>query len=115
MNSITAKVNGPASPTVGAAFAAGVVYIWGEALFRLVFTFFPDVPATYSLWSGRAGDIAAMWLTISVVAVLVFLVLGRFVWRTRDHVGTIRMWTIVLIVSAFVAPLIGEFGTPFGI
>jgi hypothetical protein len=37
------------------------------------------------------------------------------VWRGRDHVGTLLMWTIVLIVSAIAAPLIGEYGTPFGI
>ena len=115
MNSITSKVNGAASPSVAAAFAAGIVYVWGEAIFRLIFTFFPDVPATYALWSGRAGDIAAMWLTISVVAFVVFAVLSRLVWRGRDHVGSLRMWTIVLIVSAIAAPLIGEYGTPFGI
>ena len=115
MNSITSKLDGAASPSVAAAFAAGIVYVWGEAIFRLIFTFFPDVPATYTLWSGRAGDIAAMWLTISVVAVVVFAVLSRLVWRGRDHVGSLRMWTIVLIVSAIAAPLIGEYGTPFGI
>ena len=115
MNSITSKLNGAASPSVAAAFAAGVVYVWGEAIFRLIFTFFPDVPAAYTLWSGRAGDIAAMWLTISVVALLVFALLSRLVWHGRDHVGTLRTWTIVLIVSAIAAPLIGEYGTPFGI
>ena len=115
MNSITSKLDGAASPSVAAAFAAGIVYVWGEAIFRLIFTFFPDVPATYTLWSGRAGDIAAMWLTISVVAVVVFAVLSRLVWRGHDHVGSLRMWTIVLIVSAIAAPLIGEYGTPFGI
>ena len=115
MNSITSRLDGAASPSVAATLAAGIVYVWGEAIFRLIFTFFPDVPATYSLWSGRAGDIAAMWLTISVVAVVVFAVLSRLVWRGRDHVGSVRMWTIVLIVSAIAAPLIGEYGTPFGI
>jgi hypothetical protein len=42
------------------------------------------------LWQGRVGDIAAMWLTISGVAV-------------------------VVILSAIMAPLIGEIGTPVGI
>ena len=115
MNSITSKLDGAASPSVAAAVAAGIVYVWGEAIFRLIFTFFPDVPATYTLWSGRAGDIAAMWVTISVAAVVVFAVLSRLVWRGRDHVGSLLMWTIVLIVSAIAAPLIGEYGTPFGI
>ncbi len=114
MNSLTSKVNGAASPTVAAAFAAGVVYMWGEALFRLVFTFLPDVPNTYNLWGGRVGDIAAMWLTISVVALIVFAALRRL-WRDREQVSTIWLWTIVLIVSAIAAPIIGEYGTPFGI
>ena len=114
MNNIASRVNGVASPTVAAAFAAGIVYMWGEAIFRLVFTFFPDVPNTYNLWGGRVGDVAAMWLTISVVALVVFFVLSRL-WRSRHGVSTIRLWTIVLIVSAIVAPIVGEYGTPFGI
>ncbi len=88
--------------------------MWGEAIFRLVFTFFPDVPASYTLWQGRAGDIAAMWLTISVVALVVFLVLARL-WKGRDRVGSLGMWTAILIISAIAAPLVGEYGTPFGV
>ncbi len=56
-----------------------------------------------------------MWLTISVVALLVFVVLSRIVFRGRSQVGTLKLWTIALIVSAIVVPLIGEIGTPIGI
>ena len=104
-----------ASPVAAAAFLAGIVYMWGEGIFRYVFTNFPSVPTVYTLWNGRAGDIAAMWLTISVVALAVFLIFGFRVWRGRARVGSVLVWTIVLIVSAIIAPLLGEIGTPIGI
>ena len=104
-----------ASPVAAAAFLAGIVYMWGEGIFRYVFTNFPSVPTVYTLWNGRVGDIAAMWLTISVVAVAVFLIFGFRVWRGRARVGSVLVWTIVLIVSAIIAPLLGEIGTPIGI
>lgn len=101
------------------SFAAGIVYMWAEAVIRLIFTWVPDVPATYNLWpglnDGRVGDIGAMWLTMTVVALFVFVVLGRFVWRGRGQVGTYRLWTILLIISAIVAPILGEIGTPIAI
>ena len=109
------KAKTGASPIAAAAYLAGIVYVWGEGIFRYVFTKFPSVPEHYVLWQGRVGDIAAMWLTISVVAVAVFLIFGLRVWRDRDHVSSIPVWTIVLIVSTVVAPLLGEIGTPIGI
>ena len=103
-----------ASPRAAAAFLAGIVYMWGEAVFRIVFTKTP-LANYYVLWHGRVGDIAAMWLTISVVAVAVFLFFGLRVWRSRTRVGSIPVWTIVLIISAIIAPMLGELGTPIGI
>jgi hypothetical protein len=111
--------NGAAGPWAAAAFVAGIVYMWAEAVIRLVFTWFPDVPNTYNLWTGlnggRVGDIAAMWLTMGVLSAVVFVVLGRFMWRGRDHVGTYRVWLILLVISAIAAPIIGEYGTPLAI
>jgi hypothetical protein len=98
-----------------AAFLAGIVYCWGEGIFRWVFTRFPSVPAHYVLWQGRVGDIAAMWLTISVVAFVVLLVFAFGFWAKRKSVGKISTWTTVLIISAIVAPLLGELGTPWGV
>ena len=118
MNSID-RTNGAAGPYAAAAFAAGIVYMWAEAVIRLVFTWFPDVPASYNLWpgiaGGRVGDIAAMWLTMAVLAGLVFVVLSRFTWRGRAAVGTYRFWLILLVVSAIIAPIVGEYGTPWAI
>ena len=118
MNTIE-RANGAAGPYAAAAFAAGIVYMWTEAAIRLIFTWIPDVPATYNLWpglnGGRVGDIAAMWLTMGVLAVIMFVVLGRFVWRGRASVGTYRWWTIALVVSAIAAPIIGEYGTSLAI
>jgi len=90
-----------AGPVAAAAFAAGIAYAWLEALWRLLFTYNPDFDARWVLWNGRVGDIAAMWLTISVLAVLAGL--GFYLlWKRRDHVGHIAEWTI------------GEIGTPAG-
>ncbi len=104
-----------ATPLAAAGFLAGIVYLWVEAFFRLLFTFNANFDAAYVLWQGRVGDIAAMWLTMWVVSVVVFFVFGLLVFRGRPHVGSICFWTILLIVSALVAPLIGEIGTPIGI
>jgi hypothetical protein len=103
------------SPVVAAAFLAGVVYMWGEAVFRLAFTFNANFDAFWVLWQGRVGDIAAMWLTISGVALVVFFVFGYLFFRGRQALGSITFWTILLIASAIIAPLIGEIGTPIGI
>ena len=102
-----------ASPLAAAAFTAGLIYVWGEAAFRLLFTYFPGFNADWVLWNGRVGDIAAMWLTISgaaaVVGVGVYLL-----WRGRDRVGYMADWTVLLIGSAVAAPMIGEIGQASG-
>lgn len=110
-----AKASVGATPLVAAGFLAGIVYLWAETLFRLLFTFNANFDAAYVLWQARVGDIAAMWLTMWGAAVLVFFVFGFVVFRGRARVGSIWFWTILLIVSAIVAPLIGEIGTPIGI
>ena len=66
------------------------------------------------LWTQRAGDIAGMWLAMVVIGLVAYFVLAA-VWRKRTSVGTIPVWTIVLIVSAIIAPLVGEWGQSVGI
>ena len=56
-----------------------------------------------------------MWLTISAASVVVFFGLAYWFFKGRSRVGTITIWTIALIISVVVAPLIGEIGTPIGI
>ena len=102
-----------AVPAVAAAFAAGIAYVWLEAGWRLLFTYFPDFNARWVLWNGRVGDIAAMWLTISVIAVAVYLVLF-VLWRRKERIGSVVDWTILLIGSAVAAPMIGEIGQATG-
>jgi hypothetical protein len=102
-----------ASPVAAAAFAAGLVYVWGEAAFRLLFTYFPGFNADWVLWNGRVGDIAAMWLTISGVAAVTGVAL-YLLWRSRDRVGYVADWTVLLIGSAVAAPMIGEIGQASG-
>src|SRR5260370_20004000 len=104
-----------ATPLVAAGFLAGIVYLWAETLFRLLFSYNANFDAAYVLWQARVGDIAAMWLTMWVVSLVVFFVFGFLVFRGRARVGSIWFWTILLIISAIVAPLIGEIGTPIGI
>lgn len=105
---------GLVGPIAAAAFLAGIVYAWALAAFRLAFTYFPNFNNAYFLWNGRPGDVVAMWITIMVLEVVVFLVFAR-VWRSRPSVGTIQIWTTMLIVSAIVAPFIGEIGQSVGI
>jgi hypothetical protein len=110
-----AKASVGATPLVAAAFLAGIVYMWVEALFRLLFTNNANFDAFWVLWQARVGDIAAMWLTMWGVSLVVFFVFGFLFFRGRARVGSIWFWTILLIISAIVAPLIGEIGTPIGI
>ncbi len=65
-----------------AAFA-GILYVRGEAAFRLLLTCFPDFNARWVVWNGRVGDIAAMWLTISGIAVVAGIVL-YLLWRHKE-------------------------------
>lgn len=102
-----------AYPAAAAAFAAGIIYVWGEAAFRLLFTYFPDFNAAWVLWDGRVGDIAAMWLTISVAATVAGVAL-YLAWRRKQSVGTFGGWMIVLVGSAVAAPMIGEIGQTSG-
>jgi hypothetical protein len=104
-----------ATPLVAAAYTAGIVYMWGEAAFRLAFQNNANFDSFWVLWNGRVGDIAAMWLTISVVSLALFFGLGYLLFKGRSHVGTITFWTIALIVSVIVAPMIGEIGQVIGI
>ena len=101
-----------ASPRAAAAFAAATIYMWAEGVIRIWFSRGGD--RHLRLWSQRAGDIAGMWLAMVVIAVVAYFVLAA-VWGRRTAVGTITAWTIVLIVSAIIAPLIGEWGQALGI
>ena len=101
-----------ASPKAAAAFAACTIYLWAEAIIRIWFSKGGD--AQLRLWTERAGDIAGMWLAMVVIGLVAYFVLAA-VWRKRPAVGTLPVWTIVLIVSAIIAPLIGEWGQSLGI
>jgi hypothetical protein len=109
----TSACRAGAYPAAAASFAAGLVYLWGEAGFRLAFQYSPSFDANWVLWNGRVGDIAAMWLTISGVAAVTGVALS-LLWRGRERVGSLAAWMIVLIGSAIVAPMIGEIGQAGG-
>jgi uncharacterized membrane protein YeaQ/YmgE (transglycosylase-associated protein family) len=108
-----AFARGAAKPAVAAAFAAGILYVWLEATFRLLFTYFPAFNANWVLWNGRVGDIAAMWLTISGVSIVAGIIL-YLIWRRSEGVGSLADWTIVLIGSSIAAPMLGEIGQSAG-
>ena len=106
------SASGGASPVAAAAVAAGIGYGWAEMIFRYAFTHSPSFNSDYYiLWNGRPGDVASMWLTILIIEAIVFFVLA-WLWRRRERVGSLRVWTIVLLVSAIAAPMLGELGTP---
>ena len=108
----TSPNNQAASPRAAAAFAAVSLYMWAECFLRLWFSKGGD--AYLRLWSQRAGDIAAMWVAMIVVGLGAYFILAA-AWKKRSAVGTLRAWTIVLIISTIAAPLIGEWGQSVGI
>ncbi len=97
-----------------AAYAAALAYLWTEAIVRYLATN-TDLGSWYWLYSQRTGDVSAIWFTSVIVSLLVFFVLAYGFLRGRARVGSIYFWTVLLVVSAIIAPLIGEIGTPFGI
>jgi hypothetical protein len=101
-----------ASPKVAAAFAACTIFMWAEGIIRVWFSKGGD--AVLRLWPQRAGDIAGMWLALIIIGLVAYFVLAA-VWGKRKSVGTIPMWTTVLVISTIVAPLLGEWGQAIGI
>lgn len=107
-----AVLKGGAPPKAAAGYAAGFAYLWGEAVLRYLWT--NTSLGNWFLYSQRTGDVSAIWL-FSVIAALLGFVVIYAPFRKRERIGSIKVWTILLVVSAIVAPLIGEIGTPFGI
>lgn len=103
---------GGAPPKAAAGYAAGVAYLWGEAVLRYLWT--NTSLGSWYLYPQRTGDVSAIWL-FSVVISLVGFVLVYALFRKRERVGSITFWTAMLVVSAIIAPMVGEIGTPFGI
>jgi len=101
-----------APSSVAAAYAATIVFLWSEAVIRIWFSKGGD--AVLRLWAARAGDIAAMWLAMSVIGLAAWAAFA-FAWRGRASVGTRAAWTVALVVSALLAPMIGEWGQAIGI
>ncbi len=104
---------GGTGPKVAAAYAAGIAYLWTEALVRYLTTN-TSLGASYLLYPQRTGDVVAIWVTSVVVSLLAFLTVWG-VFRGRSRLGSIYVWTAILVVSTIIAPLVGEIGTPFGI
>jgi hypothetical protein len=103
---------GGAPPKVAAGYAAGVAYMWGEGILRYLWT--NTSLGSFYLYGFRTGDVSAIWVFSVLVSLAGFiLVYGLF--RKRDRVGSITLWTALLVVSAIIAPIIGEIGTPFGV
>jgi hypothetical protein len=76
--------------------------VWAEASFRYAFTHSPSLNTNHViLWTGRPADVASAWLTITIVEAVVFFGLA-YLWRGRARVGSLRVRTIVPIVSAIV-------------
>lgn len=97
-----------------AALIAGTIYMWLEAIFRLLGTW-TTFASVYRLWQPRDGFIAAMFLTISIISIVIYLILAYAVMKKPKSIKSFTLWVIILTVSVVVAPLIGEIGTPVGI
>ena len=103
---------GGAPPKAAAGYAAGLFYLWGEAILRYLWT--NTSLGNWYLYPQRTGDVAAIWL-FSVIISLVGFVSVYGLSKKRERVGSITLWTALVVVSAIIAPMIGEIGTPFGI
>jgi len=103
---------GSAPPKAAAGYAAGVAYLWGEAVLRYLWT--NTWLGNVYLYPWRTGDVSAIWL-FSVIISLAGFVLVYALFRKKERVGSITLWTVLLVVSAVIAPLVGEIGTPLGI
>jgi hypothetical protein len=103
---------GGAPAKIAAGYAAGIAYLWGEGVLRYLWT--NTSLGSFYLYPQRTGDVAAIWL-FSVVISLLGFVLVYALFRKRERVGSITLWTAILLISAIIAPIIGEIGTPFGI
>jgi len=103
---------GGAPPKAAAGYAAGVAYLWGEAVLRYLWT--NTWLGNVYLYPWRTGDVSAIWL-FSVIISLAGFVLVYALFRKKERVGSITLWTVLLVVSAVIAPLVGEIGTPLGI
>ena len=102
------------NPKAIAALIAGTVYMWLEAIFRLLGTW-TTFASHYRLWQPRDGFISAMFLTISIVSIVVYLVLAYGVIKKPRSTSSFTLWVIILTISVIIAPLIGEIGTAVGI
>ena len=102
-----------ASPVVAATYAAGIAYMWGEAAIRFLATN-TALGGWYFLYPMRTGDVAAIWLT-GIIASLVVFVVAYALFKGKTRVGSLWVWTAILVISTIIAPLIGEIGTPIGI
>jgi hypothetical protein len=104
--------SGGAPPKAAAGYAGGVAYMWGEAVLRYLWT--NTSLGNWFLYPQRTGDVSAIWL-FSVVISLTGFVLFYGLFRKRQRVGTIKIWTILLVASAIIAPFVGEIGTSLGV
>lgn len=98
-----------ASRRVAALMLAGSGYMWVYAFLHLLGTW-TTFWGTYQLYSAMGGDSAAIWLYTSVIALGMYLALYYVVFRKRETVGSLRLWTIVFALSVVIAPLIAEIG-----
>ena len=103
-----------AGPHIASVFASGTLYLWLEAAFRLLGTY-TSLPNFFRLWGPRDGFIAAMWVSMVAISLVAYILLNYVVLRRRRSFGTLKTWMIIFFVSAILAPLIGEIGTPIGI
>ena len=87
-----------ASPAVASVMAGIAAVMWTEAIIRYV-------AANNSLlyWNlilpEKTSDVVAIWLAAIVVGVVVFAACS-VLFRKRRRVGSVKLWTAILLVSA---------------
>jgi LPXTG-motif cell wall-anchored protein len=86
-----------AARTVAAMMAGATAVMWAEAAIRFLLTKNPSV-----LWNlvlpEKTGDVAAIWL-VAVLIGLVAFCLAYLLFRRKRRIGSLKLWTIILLLS----------------
>ena len=85
------------SPTLAALMAGITAFSWAEAIIRFLATNATLLNLTFIL-PERVGDVVAIWAAALLVGLAVF-VAAYFLFRRRRGLGSIRAWTMILLVS----------------
>jgi hypothetical protein len=89
-----------ANPAVASIFAGVTAVMWAQAIIRYM-----AANLSIEFWNvilpEKSVDVVAIWLTSILIGLFVIAVAYLMV-RKRKRVGSVRVWIVVLLVSAII-------------